>query len=82
MFNELKKKSVDDLKNMAKNVFVYEDNEEAMVEFLKEKGADSDENIDDADYSLIEYLTNDAFDWMDKDQLIEFIIDYDLVVLE
>lgn len=80
MSEQYKDKTTDQLAELVKNAFVCEDNEAYIIEFLKEQDENFEQDLDDLNFGVLEYLMSEKINWMDKEQLIDFIENQDILI--
>lgn len=78
---ELRSFSTPQLVELIKDKHVYEDNEQALIDLIEERGENTREELEGMDFGSLEFLAYEAIDWMDREQLLDFINAHSLFLI-
>lgn len=81
MHHELRTFNTEQLAELVKEKHVYEENEEAVMELIEERGEHTRKELEDMDFGSLEFLAFEAIDWMDREQLVDFIDTHSLFII-
>jgi len=79
--NELKSFTTTQLADLIKDKHIHADNEEAVMDLIEERDENTREELEEMEFGTLEYLAYEAIDWMDRDQLLEFIDEHSLLLI-
>lgn len=82
MTNQFKQYTTEQLAEKIKEIFVCEEEEEALLDFIQESGRLDEEEINNAkeNWGNLEYLAIDEINWLDKEELIDLIERMDIEI--